>query len=52
MAEWFFFISLLMIAIVVYILVVRKKERIKDTNTTFIASEMPWLDELIDKLEK
>lgn len=48
----FSLITLLMIAIVVYIVVVRRKERTKETNAWFVASEMPWLDELIDKLEK
>jgi hypothetical protein len=52
MAVWFFILTLLMIAIVVYILIVRKRNRSKDTNAGFVASEMPWLDELIDKLEK
>lgn len=52
MAEWFFFISLLMIAIIVYIILVRKKNRSKSTNAGFVASEMPWLDEVIDKIDK
>ena len=51
MAEWFFFISLFMVAIVVYIIAVRRKNRSKDTNAGFVASDMPWLDELIDKLD-
>lgn len=52
MAVVFFFITLFMIAVIVYIVLVRKKNRSKDTNAAFVASEMPWLDELIDKLER
>ena len=52
MALVFFFITLFMIAAIVYIVLVRRKERSEGTNAAFVASETPWLDELVDKIDK
>jgi hypothetical protein len=51
MAVVFFLITLFMIAVIVYIVIVRRKDRSEGNNAAFVASEMPWLDELIDKLD-
>jgi hypothetical protein len=47
----FCLITLFMIAVIVYIIVVRRKDRSEGNNAAFVASEAPWLDELIDKID-
>jgi hypothetical protein len=51
MAEWFFFISLLMIAIIVCILAIRRKEHIKKVNNVEGKNLLDWIGEAIDKAD-